>query len=136
MRPGREERGFTLIEVLVATAIAALFLLPLLRGFSTGAILNARSRAASEATVIAESEMDAIGATDLTQDRPIDRQMGRFHLTGSVHRYGGWTASGKYQPTAVPYEIAVTVSWQQGATRRFVSLRTLRLGAVAPSSQE
>ena len=39
-----DESGFTLIEVLVATTIAALLLLPLLRGFSTGLVTTTRQR--------------------------------------------------------------------------------------------
>lgn len=131
-----KECGFTLIEVLVAMTIAVILLLPLMRGFSSGAILTTRSNVESEATVIAESEIDAIGASDLTLDRPIDRDVGPFHVAASVHRYAGWRTSGTYKPIAVPYEIAVTLSWKEGAKTRSLSFRTLRLGAISPSSEE
>lgn len=131
MRSPASDRGFTLIEVLVATTIAAILLLPLLHSFSTGVATATRTDAITQATLIAELTLENIGAAaPLTEGSAINRQQGRYHVTASVHRY----SDGQQEPSTLPvapYEIVVTVAWQDAASTRSVALRTLRLG---PSS--
>jgi prepilin-type N-terminal cleavage/methylation domain-containing protein len=62
MRSPASDQGFTLIEVLVATALAAILLLPLLHSFSTGIATATRTDAITQATLIAESTLENIGA--------------------------------------------------------------------------
>jgi general secretion pathway protein I len=120
------ERGFTLIEVLVAVAIAALVLLPLLHGFSKALDGAADSEAYEEAVAIAQSALATLGTrAPLAEDRGFTRQDGRFTVAASVHRYPLGDAS----TYVVPYELSVAVSWGEGRKQRSVTLQTLRLGA-------
>jgi prepilin-type N-terminal cleavage/methylation domain-containing protein len=126
-----DDSGFTLIEVLVATTIAALLLLPLLRGFSAGLATTTRSGGLTQATLIAESTLERVGGEgSLDQAAGFDRQEGPYHVKASVHRYASGAADDASVLPVAPYEIVVTVGWPEGAQIRSVVLRTLRLGAV------
>ena len=121
--------GFTLIEVLVAFTIAAVLLLPLLRSFSAGVASVTRTDAFTAATLIAESTLETAGpGIALVDGGSLDQQTGRYHVSASVHRYVGDGVSPQLGLVAVPFEIVVTVSWQDAARTRSVALRTLRLG--------
>jgi prepilin-type N-terminal cleavage/methylation domain-containing protein len=129
MRRRTDESGFTLIEVLVATTIAALLLLPLLRGFSAGLTATTRSGGLTEATLIAQSTLEAVGAeTPLDEAQGLDRQQGRYHVTAQVHRYSDAEFADDAVLPVVPYEITVTVDWPEGAKSESVAVRTLHLG--------
>jgi prepilin-type N-terminal cleavage/methylation domain-containing protein len=129
MQRRTDESGFTLIEVLVATTIAALLLLPLLRGFSTGLTATARSGSLTEATLIAQSTLETVGAqSPLVEARDIDRQEGRYHVKAEVHQYSSAELADDASLPVAPYEITVTVDWPEGAKVQSVAIRTLRLG--------
>jgi general secretion pathway protein I len=138
MRQGADTRGFTLIEVLIAFTIAAVMLVPLLQGFSAGINSAARTNNFTEATLIAESALETAGSgLALADGNSLDQQEGRYRVATAVHRYQDATAS-RPLLLAIPYEIVVTVSWQEAARARSVALRTLRLGpppAVAEQRQ-
>jgi general secretion pathway protein I len=124
-----DESGFTLIEVLVATTIAALLLLPLLRGFSAGLATTTRSGGLTEATLIAQSTLETVGAqAPLDEARDLDRQEGRYHVTARVHRYSAAELADDASLPVAPYEITVTVDWPEGTKVQSVAVRTLRLG--------
>lgn len=124
-----DESGFTLIEVLVATTIAALLLLPLLHGFSTGLKVTTRSSGLTDATLIAQSTLETVGAqAPLDEARDLDRQEGRYHVTARVHRYSAADLADDAALPVAPYEIIVTVDWPEGAQVESVAVRTLRLG--------
>jgi prepilin-type N-terminal cleavage/methylation domain-containing protein len=126
---GVSEAGFTLIEVLVAFAIAAVLLLPLLQSFSAGIASASRTDAFTAATLVAESAIETVGPdAELVDGGGFDRQEGRYHVGASVRRYPGNGISPQSLLIAVPYEIVVTVSWQEAARMRSIALRTLRLG--------
>lgn len=128
-----DESGFTLIEVLVATTIAALLLLPLLRGFSTGLATTTRSNGLTEATLIAQSTLDTLGAqTPLDQTTSVDRHDGRYHVTAAVHPYSSADLANDASLPVAPYEITVTVDWPEGTKLESVALRSLRLAPVQP----
>jgi type II secretion system protein I len=128
MRRG-DKAGFTLIEALVAMAIVALLLLPLLRSFSIGMASATRADTVDEATLVAQSAIESVAAgLDLEQAADFARQEGRYQVDGHIRRYDGDGAPSGRAPL-VPYEIAVTVSWQDGAQSRSVVLDALRLGA-------
>jgi prepilin-type N-terminal cleavage/methylation domain-containing protein len=138
MRQYADQSGFTLIEVLVATTIAALLLLPLLRGFSTGLAATARSGGLTEATLIAQSTLETIGATGpLDETKDVDHEEGRYHVTARVHRASGADFAADASLPVAAYEITVTVDWPEGAKTESIALRTLRLnpapaGASSP----
>jgi general secretion pathway protein I len=129
MRQRTDASGFTLIEVLVAFTIAALLLLPLLRSFSSGVASATRSDGFTAATLIGQSTLESVGlAMPLTEGTALDQQEGAYHVTASVHRYEGEGAPQGNLLLAIPFEIAVTVSWQEGTQPRSIALRTLRIG--------
>jgi general secretion pathway protein I len=124
--------GFTLIEVLVAFTIAAILLLPLLRGFASGVTSADQTDAFTQATVIAESAMESVGpALPLVDGSSQERQEGRYRVSTSVHLYQGEGAPTNPSPAVVPFEVVVAVNWQDAARTRSISLRSLRLGAPA-----
>jgi prepilin-type N-terminal cleavage/methylation domain-containing protein len=128
--------GFTLIEVLVAFTIAVVLLLPLMRGFSTGLLSAGRTDAVTEATLIAQSTLEGIGSGDaLGASADVERQEGPYHVSGTVQRYHGAGVTTGSALAIVPYEVAVTVTWQQGARTRSVALRSLRLGSTPLQEQ-
>jgi general secretion pathway protein I len=131
------DAGFTLIEVLIALAIVAALLLPLLRSFSNGVGSASKTGAFTEATLIAESTVETIGAdVTLSDVAGLDQRDGAYHVVASVQRYSANVDSN--QPgQAVPYEVVVTVSWPEGRKTRSIKLRSLRLGppAAAQASQ-
>lgn len=136
MRRHRDASGFTLIEVLVAFTIAVVLLLPLLRSFSIGMLSASRTDAVTQATLIAQSTLESMGsAIALTEDADVERQEGPYRVSATVRRYqGDGVAAGPVLPVT-PFEVAVTVSWQEGARTRSVALHTLQLGPTPPQEQ-
>jgi len=125
----RAERaaGFTLIEVLVAFAIAAVLLVPLIRIFSGGIGGLARSERAATASIWAETVLAARdGETPLSEGVEGGDLPGgyRWQRTVALYREGGFAQEGR---PLVPYEVTVTLSWREGVRVRSVTLETLRL---------
>lgn len=123
----RVERGFTLLEVLVAFAILAVSLGGLLVAFSDGLRTTDRSVTISTATLQAQSVMEEVG-------RSIPVRPGRE--TGVLDDGTRWQVSiepfdtGESGAAAVvrtlfAYRVEVTVEWGTGRT---VTLTSLRLG--------
>lgn len=120
--------GFTLLEVLVAFTIAGILLVALLRVFSGAIDSSRRTNAFSEATMIAESTLESIGASiPLRDGAKFERREGQYRVETSVRRYAPDTVVHTTHPAVVPYEIAVTVSWGEQQRDRSVALRTLHL---------
>ncbi len=63
----RKNKGFTLVEVLVAAAILSLVVPPILSSFVTIARVNARSRRKLSATTIANGVMESVKGFELSQ---------------------------------------------------------------------
>ncbi len=54
----KSNKGFTLLELLIAVAILAIIIAPMLRGFVTSHRINAKSRHLMRATTLAQNEME------------------------------------------------------------------------------
>ena len=135
MRRRDSAAGFTLIETLVAFAIVALLLLPLLRTFSTGMASTSRADAVDGATLIGQSTIESL-VPDAQSARlsDVDRQDGAYHITGRISPYTGDGAPSAQNLSLRPYRISVTVSWPEGARTRSIALDSIRLGP--PPAQE
>jgi general secretion pathway protein I len=138
--PWRGERGFTLLEVLVALVIAVLALAVLahagLDGLR-GAVLSGRYQ---EALARAQSHLAAIGETPVPGDRQGDEGDG-FHWRVRIVPVATTTvplaASGQLgmsstQPISL-MAVNIVISW--GTPRRAVELDSERVVASAASAQ-
>jgi general secretion pathway protein I len=124
-----DQRGFTLIETLVAFTIATLLLSVLLAAFGGGVAGSRHAEIRAEAIQLAQSTLDAVGVLDvLKEGERFDRAVDRFHVAVVVERYAGPGTPGTRGIYVAPYDVAVQVSWPEGGRRESVSLRTLRLG--------
>ena len=63
----RKNRGFTLVEVLIAAAILSLVVTPILSSFVTIARVNAKSRRRLSATTIANGVMESVKGFELAE---------------------------------------------------------------------
>jgi general secretion pathway protein I len=115
-------RGFTLIEVLVALAVAGVALVAVQRGFGTGAAASAR--AASETAAVRSAE-DAL-ASALAGVPPAAAAPGRPAPVLRVTPRPDLIAAGAPR-SVVPAEITVSVDWRDGGRIRTVRLSTLAL---------
>jgi general secretion pathway protein I len=127
---GRQRRhnpdgGFTLVEILVAFAVAVITLAALYQVFSLGLRSGARAESYSEAVLLAQSSLDTLAAGPIAVG-DITERVGRYQRRVSVRaRMDLVPPDG---PLAViPYEIAVQVSWRDGVRPREIALSTLRL---------
>jgi type II secretory pathway pseudopilin PulG len=115
--------------VLVAVAITAVLLVPLIRNFSMNIDRGAVADSTIEATLIAESMLDTLGARLPLAPGDSIADEGRFTIGASVRPSTGENgpSAGRY---VVPYELVVRVSWKDGRREQAVTLRTVRLAAA------
>lgn len=120
------ERGFTLIEILVAFTVAALLLAAIYEIFSGGLRAANFSRHTSEALLIAQSSLDTITGVAVQPGETTDSVDGYERTTDVRMRPDLLPANA--QISVMPYEILVRISWRDGVRPRSVSLSTLWLG--------
>ena len=128
----RRERGFTLLEVLVAFTIFALSFAAILQIFAGGLSNGAVADRALIALGHAESLMARAG---VEQPLTVGTRSGRFEdgMTWqedvTLHRDA--TPAGNAPPAGMtPYEVTVAVTWRDGSRSRDVTLTSLRLGTA------
>ena len=128
------ERGFTLLEVLVATALMGIAIVGLLslvnRSVANAAAIQQYDRAA----MLARTQMDELLAMD---PLPLDRGLG-----GTFDDTAGWSASirphgslerGGRMGRSILVEVALTVHWQDRGERRQVQLEGYRRLKITPA---
>lgn len=122
--------GFTLVEALIALAIASLGLQVALDIISTHSARRAEAIQRRLAVSYAESVLAQIGiSTELregTDDGSFDNSM-LWHQ--SITRSPASQVAGLI---VVPYVVTIEVSWIGGTQRRTVNLKTIKLGQGAP----
>jgi general secretion pathway protein I len=127
--------GFTLLEVVVALAIAALALIGLFQAGSGGLFAADTAARAEEAVQRAQSHLAAIGrdAALVAGDTSGDDGGGftwRLRVQPSATRAG--SGSDNSSGTSVTlFDVEVMVSWHSRGRDRSVLLRTRRLGAAS-----
>ncbi len=134
-QPSRQ-RGYTLIEVVVAFGVLALAL-TLLLGTLSGATRQVRDAdLAGRAALHAQSLLDQVGVGEVLQpgvrEGEFERGRYRWMLTVAPYRDAAQAA----QPLAVAQpelmQLLLTVQWGEDPRRERLQLRTLRL--VAPDA--
>ena len=128
MFPERRNRGYTLVEVLVAFLILALALTVLLRIFSGGLRSVSVSSDYAEAVIIAESQLTLAGLDErLVAGETRGLEGAHFEWTRRVAEY---LPSPDYEAATRHvngFHVAVAVSWPNGERRRSIELHTVKL---------
>lgn len=129
----RVERGFTLIEVLVAFVILGLSLTVLMRIFSGGLRNVEVSGEYARAVLVAEAQLASAGVNEpLEVGETRGEWDERFRWRRRIEPYVP-RETGTPQPDAVTaYRITVEVDWDNGAQRRRITLSSLRLRTAPP----
>ena len=127
MRPSAEVRnaGFTLVEALVAFAIAAILLGAIYDLFSTGMRASAGATRYSNAVLIAQSALESLTNIRLVPGKTSDR-MGIFERDTTIQARTDLVREGG-QVALMPFEVVVRVAWREGLRQRSVALSTIRL---------
>ncbi len=127
-RPGEgygRQRGFTLLEVLVAFVILALSLGVILQIFSLTMRTTDSASARQQALLLAESRLAELSTlNELRSGRDSGRIDERFDWSSRVERFEFPDQDLALDTLQVPYKIDVTVHW--GGNQQ-LSLTTLRL---------
>lgn len=126
--PLNRQRGFSLLEVLVAFAILAISLGVLLQVFSTGLRSATLAEDYSKATLHAQSLLAALGTETPLAEGLVEGQIDdRFYWRSTVTLFSDDTE----QPVDFPgtaYRVGVEVLWDDPGRTRSVMLESLRLG--------
>ncbi|HUB96165.1 MAG TPA: type II secretion system protein [Stellaceae bacterium] len=119
--------GFTLIEVMVAFAVAAILMVVLSRALGLGVVATARVKSQGDAVLIAESTLDSMGTvTPLKDGDTADLDEGGYHIHATVDRYVDPARPTSHGYLAL-YRVRATVMWREARQRRSLTLTTLRL---------
>lgn len=136
-RPPAEVAGFTLLEVVVALAIAALALVALFQAGSGGVFAVDTASRAEEALQRAQSHLAAVGrnAALVASEASGDDGGGyRWQLrVAPLMQRQGVAADGVTAQATTLYAVEVAVSWRDRGHERAVVLKTLRLGTAGGS---
>jgi general secretion pathway protein I len=135
----RPAAGFTLLEVIVALAIAGLAFAALFRAGGTGLFAVDTAGSLEEAVARAQSHLAAVGrdAALLQGDSNGDDGGGYhwwLHVRPLAERLAQQQGQGGRSVTTL-YEVEVRISWASAGRQRSVTLRSERIDtATAPAS--
>ncbi|MDB5408913.1 MAG: ral secretion pathway protein [Rhodospirillales bacterium] len=117
--------GFTLIEALVAFAVAAVLLGAIYDIYSTGMRGATGGARYGTAVLIAQSALESLTNVQLSPGETTDR-VGIFARHTTVRVRTDLVPPGS-QLALTPYEVVVRIDWHEGVRQRALSLSTLRL---------
>jgi general secretion pathway protein I len=130
------QRGFTLLEVLIAFVIAALALAVMFDASLTGLRASETASRYEEALSLARSHLAAAGVAMLADREQSGDDGHGFHWTLRIRPLGAVSLprgpdsdrSQKPQPQATLFGISVIETWQGDGSERQVRLDSARLG--------
>jgi general secretion pathway protein I len=133
-RRGSAEAGFTLLEVVVAVAVAGLALVGMFQAGSGGLFSVDTAARAEEALQRAQSHLAAVGrdAALIAGDSSGDDGGGyrwRLEVQPAAQRQGVGSDGVTPQNTTL-FSVEIAISWDSRGHRRAVALHTLRLGTT------
>ncbi len=133
----RSQRGFTLLEILVASAIMGIAVAGVMSGLANSTNIAARITQYDRAAMLARMKMDELLADDaLPLNQPL---AGDFRPQQSGGVQSGWqarvtpleAATLEIAPGAVAVErVELQIWWMDGATRRSFSLEGIKRGII------
>ena len=131
----RRQRGYTLLEVIVAFALLAVAL-TLLLGTLSGAARQVRwSGDAGRAALYAQSLMDQVGVSEplAAGQRNGQFEQGRYRWSLAVVPWRDRAAAQSTQPASLDgprlFEVTLAMEWGEGPSQR-LRLRSLRVAAA------
>lgn len=131
MLASRQQRGFTLIEILVAFMILAMSLTVIFRIFSGGLRNVALSEDYARAVLVAESQLAAIGVSEPLEHGVTSGEWGaRFRWERVVEPYQPWEQEKELSAPLLAYTVTVNVDWEHAGRTRQVKLSSVRLKQV------
>jgi general secretion pathway protein I len=136
--PDQERRrtdGFTLIEVVVAVAIAGLALVALFRAGTDGLIAVDAAGRVDEAIERAQSHLAAFGRSGAIVPGEAEGEDGggyRFQMRALPLATQQSLSPGQNAAATTLYDVEVLISWKAGGRTRSASLRSRRIGPGAP----
>ncbi|GAC1347963.1 MAG: hypothetical protein NVSMB18_34650 [Acetobacteraceae bacterium] len=135
----RDEQGFTLLEIVIALAIASLALAALTQAVSGGLRATRVGADYQEALSRARSHLEQLGTDLLAGERSGDdgggfqwRVLVRPVAAAQAPAGGGRPGAGT---VATLYGVTVTVGWDTDGGHRDVALTTQRLGLAASEAR-
>ncbi len=132
-RPASRQRGFTLLEVLVALVIATMGLMSVFSAFGASAQSMAATVQYQEALSRARSRLEAVCATAAESENGGD-DGGGFRWRSSVRPLGSTARPEEQGPVTTLYAVTVWVSWGENGRARSVRLDTERLRVSLPGA--
>jgi len=129
-----QDLGFTLLEVVVALAIASLAIVGLFQAASGGLLAVNTAGRVEEAVQRAQSHLAAVGrSAALIQGEFTDDDGGGYHWRLRARPVASRrVAAADGSPTALAtlFDVEVAISWPGRSGERSVVLKTLRLSAT------
>jgi general secretion pathway protein I len=140
---GGRERGFSLLEVVVALAVLGLVLAALADALRAGLLGGSKAATVETMLALAEAKIAEVGVTEPLKEgrssgaataggsgEPVRWQVDVTRSdTGLSGDIGGSGSIGADTDAGLPrpFRVAVTVSWDQGGVTRSLALETIRL---------
>jgi general secretion pathway protein I len=137
MRANQHQRGFSLIEILVAFMILAMSLTVIFRIFSGGLRNIALAEDYARAVLVAESQLAAIGVSEPLERGVSSGEWGkRFHWQRVVEHYQPWEQDKELVTPLLAYRVTVNVDWEHAGRGRQLTLNSVRLKPVARTEKQ
>lgn len=136
---GHRQRGFTLLEVMIATSIMAVGIVGALELFSGSLRLAGNAERQSDATVLARALVDEELWRDVLEDNQRNGTEGDFAWTVATRPIDREMVGREEQDQADLQDVAdemglwlieAEVSWESPSGRKAISLETARIGTL------